>query len=188
MLEAEFMKSDRLRASELIYDGQIIQLYRNQVEIHPQVVVARELVNHQNAVVILPITDTDEIILVSQYRPAVDQVLLELPAGLIDIHQLAAEDPLIAAKRELEEETGMQSDCWEYYGKLDCSPGFCNEAMEFYIARDVKGVPHPIAGDEDEFITVKKYSRSTIQSLLDERLISDMKTHLILKLWLLGGI
>ena len=102
-----FLQDEALRESELIYDGAILQLYRNQIELENGQLAYRELINHQSAVGILAITPRDTAILVKQYRPAVVDHIIEIPAGLRDFIEGREEDALLAAKRELEEEVIM---------------------------------------------------------------------------------
>lgn len=118
----KFLQDPRLRSQRTIYDGKIFQVHANQIEIEPGVEVQRDLIHHLPAVAILATTAENQVILVKQYRPATAGKLLEIPAGLLDIVNGQLEEPLQAAKRELEEETNYRSEDWQTLGSFGCHP------------------------------------------------------------------
>lgn len=179
-----FLQDKVLRHSELIYDGAILQLYRNQIELENGQLAYRELIHHQSAVGILPITHEGTVLLVKQYRPAVVDYIVEIPAGLRDFIEGEEEDALTAAQRELEEETGYQAAVWIQLGSYYVSPGFVNEKITIYIADNLKKVDNPLAQDEDEQIELVEFTRQEIKHMLDNDQVRDMKTAMALNYWL----
>lgn len=179
-----FLQDKVLRHSELIYDGAILQLYRNQIELENGQLAYRELIHHQSAVGILPITHEGTVLLVKQYRPAVVDYIVEIPAGLRDFIDGEEEDALTAAQRELEEETGYQAAVWVQLGSYYVSPGFVNEKVTLYIADNLKKVDNPLAQDEDEQIELVEFTRQEIKHMLANDQVRDMKTAMALNYWL----
>ena len=117
---------ERTMSSQSIYEGRILNLRVDTVEMEGKKYTKREIVEHDPAVCILALTDEGKILMVRQFRKPVDQELFELPAGLFEVD----EEPVKAALRELEEETGYYAKKCEYIGEFFTSPGFCNENLE----------------------------------------------------------
>ena len=132
--------------SELLLDAPILAVRRDRVTMPGGSVAAREIVEHFGAVAVLAF-DGERIALVHQYRHCVRDRLWELPAGLLD---LAGEDPLDCAVRELAEEAGLRAGRWDLLTDVVSSPGFCEEAVRVYLARDLSGVERPEASDDEE--------------------------------------
>lgn len=154
-----------------LYDGKIVKLSRNLVELPNEELAFREVVKHKQGVCIIPVLN-DEIIFVKQYRSGAEKVLLELPAGIVDEN----ETPLDAAIRELQEETKYSSTKITYLGAYYSSPGFTDELVHLYIAEDL--FPSSLDLDEDEFLELTKYNKKQINRLLTSNTICDMKTAL----------
>ncbi len=138
--------------------------------------------NTKNAVVIAPYTKEGKIILVRQIRPAVDEILLELPAGGIE----TGEEPLLAAKRELAEETGYQAKSIEMVSAFYASPGITNEKLFLYIA-EVNGQSEQQLDDGEE-IEIEEYTLTEAWSLVEKGEIRDGKTIVGLSLLRLRGL
>ena len=132
--------------SEVLLEAPIIAVRRDQVVMPGGATAAREIVEHFGAVAVVAIDDEGRVALVEQYRHSVGQRLLELPAGLLDIH---AEDELDCAKRELQEEAGLAAEEWGVLVDLVTSPGFAEEAVRVFIARGLREVDRPEAEDEE---------------------------------------
>ncbi|UUX34017.1 NUDIX hydrolase [Fundicoccus culcitae] len=181
--EVGFLKDDKLRATELVFDGKIIQVYKNQLEIEAGLVVERELIHHQPAAAVLAITNEAKVILVKQYRPAVAQAIFEIPAGLLDRMDQNFEEALVGAKRELEEETGYRANKWQALQTFYLSPGYLNEEITLFIATDLYLAPNPLAQDEDERIEIFYFSKDEIKNLLMKGKIVDLKTLFALQYW-----
>ena len=121
---------EKTMKSERIYEGKIVNLRVDTVELPDKKYSKREIVEHPGAVGIVPITEDGKIILVKQFRKAVEKPLLEIPAGKIEIN----EEPKETALRELFEETGYYSNNMEYIIEFYTSPGFSNEKIYLFLA------------------------------------------------------
>jgi len=161
---------ETLISAEYIYKGKIVTLRKEQVLTSHGITATREIIEHAPAVVIIPMMDKDTIIMVRQYRRAVDQIFLELPAGLINLK----EEPLEAAKRELVEETGFLAAKWTFLTSAYASPGFCDELMHFYLAE--KLTLTTTCPDEDEVIVTKKMNFQALLKLITNGQMQDSKT------------
>jgi ADP-ribose pyrophosphatase len=130
----------------------------------------REIVEHPGGVAIIGITDEKEIVLVEQFRKPIDRMLLELPAGKIEKN----EPPELTAKRELQEETGYIAEEVELLLEGYSSPGFSDEKIYIYLAKNlVQGEPCP---DENEHIDIKKYKLDVLIKMVFTGQIEDYKT------------
>ena len=130
----------------------------------------REIVDHGDSIVVVPVDKDNQIVLVKQYRKALEAFLLEAPAGGIE----EDETPNDAALRELQEEIGYTSDSIEYMGGFWIAPGFCNEYMHSYIARDL--IESQLPPDEDESIEIVSVPISEIPDLIRSGEIEDAKS------------
>lgn len=120
-------------ASRSIYEGRIVTMRVDEITLPRGGTATRVVVEHPGAVVMIAIDHADNVYLVRQYRHAIGKILLELPAGTLE----AQEDPLEAAKRELREEVGATAGDWRRLGSFYSSPGFVNEYMDVFLARDL---------------------------------------------------
>ena len=125
-------------SSEVVYDGLVWDVVRDTVDLGDAGTVQREYVQHPGAVGILALDDAGRVLLVRQYRHPVGYDLWELPAGLLDV---AGEDPLTAARRELEEEADVRASRWDTLVDWFNSPGGMDEAIRVFLAREVTAVP-----------------------------------------------
>ena len=138
-------------SSEEIYPGKIIRVEKWHVKLPTGDTAMREIVRHNGASAIVPVDDNGMVTLVRQYRAAIGQCTWEIPAGKLDS---ASEDPFSAAKRELEEETGLQADQWRKLTAIYTTPGFCNERITIYLATGLsQRNAHP---DADEFLGITR--------------------------------
>jgi ADP-ribose pyrophosphatase len=158
------MKCDR------IYEGKILNLRIDTVELPDKKYSKREIVEHPGGVAIVPITNDNNIILVKQYRKAVDKFILEIPAGKLEIN----EEPRETAVRELKEETGYVAKELKYLLEFYTSPGYCNEKIYIFLAKDIEeGIATPEVG---EFIKIEKYDIFDLIKMIDRGDIVDSKT------------
>lgn len=130
----------------------------------------RQTVLHPGAVAIVPFDRQGRILLIRQFRPAVNQVLLEIPAGTLE----KGEAPLPCAKRELIEETGFAAKKWQRLGAVYTAPGFCSEKIHLFKAWDLK--PAFAEQDEDEHIVLHPLSRDKVRKAVRSGKIRDAKT------------
>ncbi len=127
--------------SELIHAGAIWEIVGESVDLGDAGVVHREIVHHPGAVTVLALDDDERVLMIQQYRHPVRSLLWELPAGLLDV---AGENPLDGAKRELAEEADLKAERWDLLADWYNSPGGSDEAVRLFLARDV----HPVPDDE----------------------------------------
>lgn len=157
-------------SSEYIFDGKLLQVYRDTIELPNGEPATREYIKHQGAVAVVPVTDDNEIIAVRQYRYPIGRVTVEIPAGKLD----KGEEPLTAAKRELSEETGVEGADIEYIGGLYPSVAYTDEIIHMYVAKNLKyGEMHT---DEDEFLDVVKIKIDDFVDMILKGEIMDSKT------------
>ncbi len=162
------MKEHKL-SSEMKFDGKLIKVTYDIAEVNGKE-AWREVVHHPGASAIVAIDEDNRIIMEKQFRYALNDYLLEIPAGKLD----AGEDPLVCAKRELEEETGIIASEWISLGTIATSPGFCNEVIHLYVAKGLsKGEIH---WDEDEYVEVERYTFDELLQRISEEKIKDSKT------------
>lgn len=176
------MKLTETRLSgETIYDGRIIKVINDKVELENGKTASREVVCHPGGVCVAALEENGDVYFVRQFRYPYHEVVLELPAGKLD---KGNEDPLSAGKRELLEETGLVAEKFYTLGKLYPSPGYCDEVISLYAATGLTAKEQNL--DEDEFLEVEKINLSTAVEMVLDGTIKDAKTQaLLLKLYLL---
>ncbi|MBZ8175818.1 NUDIX domain-containing protein [Staphylococcus delphini] len=157
-------------SKESIYKGKIIEVEKHQVSLPNNETAYREVVKHNGAVAICALTPDQQVILVKQYRKALEQELLEIPAGKLE----PGEDRESAAMRELEEETGYKAKKLTLIGEVYGTPGFSNEKISVYFADDL--VEGEVNLDEDEFVEKVLYSLEDVKKAVEARTIEDAKT------------
>ena len=156
-------------SSEMKFDGKLIKVTYDVAEVNGKE-AWREVVHHPGASAVVAIDEDNRIIMEKQFRYALNDYLLEIPAGKLD----AGEDPLVCAKRELEEETGIIASEWISLGTIATSPGFCNEVIHLYVAKGLsKGEIH---WDEDEYVEVERYTFDELLQRIKEETIKDSKS------------
>jgi len=133
----------------------------------------REIVHHPGAVSVVPLLDDDTVILVRQYRAAVDRELLEIPAGKCDV---VGEDRAVTARRELEEEIGMRAGRLDPLADFYNSPGFCDEHATVFLARDLETCPSSAQGIEEVHMTIEHIALDAVPELVASGAIVDAKT------------
>ncbi len=144
------MRPETLLSSRRIHVGRVVSLRVDEVRLPGGGTARREVVDHPGAAVIVPLTDGGEILMVRQYRYAVGEFLLELPAGTLE----PGEGPLACARRELAEEVGAAAAHWEPLAVLYPSPGVLTEVMHLFLARGL--TEGPPSGTEEETLAVER--------------------------------
>ncbi len=155
----------------LVKHGAIIDLYDDTVKTQAGNVVHYDFIGHKGTAAVIPVRDDGKILMVRQYRNAVDRFTLEIPAGGKDG---AEELPYNCAKRELEEETGYKTDKLEHLIDIYTTVAFCNEKISIYVAEHL--IPSKQHLDEDEFIDVEAVSVEELTSKILDGTIMDAKT------------
>ncbi|GAB4128776.1 MAG: NUDIX hydrolase [Ignavibacteriales bacterium] len=162
----EVLKSNKIFSGK-VFDVKVDEIKYNQTGN----LGIREVAIHPGGAVVVPISESGNIFLISQYRYPLDEVTIELPAGKLEKN----EDPLIAAKRELKEETGFSSDEIIKLGKIYTTPGFCNEILHIYLAKNLQHGEHAREEGEQGMQLIEK-SLDEIESMILEGKIVDSKT------------
>ncbi len=162
--------SEFLVNSEQVYIGRAVRLRLDQVEKPGGKRTTREVVEHDDVVVILASASANEILLVKQYRYAVDRQLLELPAGGID----PGETPEEAARRELQEETGYYPNRLERLGGFYAAPGYCTEYLHLILASELEW--RPLRAEDTDDIEVVTVRRADLPGLVRSGAICDAKS------------
>ncbi len=163
-------KIERLER-RLEYRGHIIDLYTDVVKIPGNGNIREwDFIGHKGAAAVLPEVRPGRVMLVKQYRNALDRITIEIPAGGLE----PGEPTLVAAARELEEETGFVSDDLTLMMSLNTTVAFCNEKIDVYLAKNLKeGIKHP---DEDEEIEICEYDIDELCDMISKGIIMDSKT------------
>lgn len=164
--------------SEKVFEGKIINLRVDTVELQNQKYAKREIVEHKGASAVIAINENNELILVKQYRKAVEEFLLELPAGKINV----AEEPRECAFRELREETGYEAEKITEIYEIYSSPGFSNEKIHLFIAENLTLTTTNF--DDDENIEVLIINKEEAVKMLESGQITDSKTLVGILFWL----
>lgn len=156
--------------SKEIYNGKIVNLRVDKVELSNGNTSSREIVEHPGAVCILPVKEDGRIVLVSQFRKPVEETLLELPAGKLE----KGEEPEKCAFRELVEETGYRAGKLEFMFSFYTSPGFSNEILHLFMATDL--TPGESNPDDDEMVEVVEIDLKKAVNMIYKGQIKDSKT------------
>lgn len=156
---------------ELKYKGTLLYMYEDTIRTPDGHEAQWDFLDHKGAAAVVPVLDDGRILLVRQYRNALDRETLEIPAGGLE----SADEPTIeAAARELEEETGYASDNLTKLISVTTAVAFCNEVIDIYLATDLKKTEQHL--DEDEYIEVEAYTPEQIADMIYECKIQDSKT------------
>ena len=163
--------------SKTIFEGKLIHVQVDEVTLPDGGTSTREIVKHPGAVATLAITDEEKLILVRQFRKPLEKTTLELPAGKLD----PGEAPEVCARRELEEETGYQAGKVEHLVSFYTSPGFADEVLHLYEARQLKvGEARP---DPDEFVETVELTLDEAYAEIAKGQICDAKTVAAVYIW-----
>ena len=155
---------------ETPYAGRAFEVRVEDVEIRPGQSARLDIVQHADAVTMLPLDADDNIWFVRQYRHPAREYLLELPAGTLR----PGEDPAPAANRELQEEIGMRAGRLEELASFYLAPGYSSELMHVFLAQELTA--SVLAPDEDEFITIEKVPAAEVMGLIQSGKLQDAKS------------
>lgn len=165
-----FTRRARVLRSRGIYQGRVFGVRQDQVVEPGGVRVTRDVVTHTGSVVLLPVFPDGRILLVRQYRHAVRQFLWELVAGRIE----PGERPLLAARRELLEETGYTARRFRKLLDVFPTPGFVSERMLVYLAEGLR--PGDAQPESDERITARRFTRAELEQMIRRGTLRDAKS------------
>lgn len=158
--------------TEQIFTGKVISLQVDEVELPNGRVSKREIIKHPGAVAVIPVTAENKIVMVEQYRKALERTIIEIPAGKLE----KGEKPEICAARELEEETGYECASMEWLISFYTSPGFADEIVHLYKATGLSKKENAATTDEDEFVNLLEISVEESIQLIKDQQIYDAKT------------
>jgi 8-oxo-dGTP pyrophosphatase MutT (NUDIX family) len=157
-------------SSERVFDGRLVSVRVDAVQLPSGREATREVVEHPGAVAILPVTEAGKLILVRQFRYAVGKSLLEVPAGTRE----PGEPDEQTARRELHEEVGLEAGSIELLARFFISPGWCNEQLVAFRATDLREIGAKPEQDED--LDIVEIDPADIPSLIASGEIADAKT------------
>jgi ADP-ribose pyrophosphatase len=166
MADAERLSSER------VFNGKVFSVDRDRVKMPNGRTVTVEVVRHSKSVVLVPVPEPGHVILVRQYRYAVNAFLWELPAGSVD----EGESPEQAAKRECHEEIGLVPSTVVRLSAMYPTPGYCDEEMVFFRVAGLEDTGEKAAVDEDEDIESKVFELREARDMIRRGEIVDMKT------------
>lgn len=156
---------------ELKYQGSIIPVYSDTIELPNGKLVEWDYIDHLGAAAVIPVMDDGRILMVKQFRNTLDRITLEIPAGKKDVRN---EPGIECAARELEEETGYASNSLEWLVNVCSWVAFTNEKIEVFVARNLTKTEQNL--DEDEFVDVEAYTMEVLRDKILDGTIEDAKT------------
>lgn len=156
---------------ELAYQGTVLKVYKDHMKFSNGNTEDWDFIHHDGATAVIPVMDDGKILMVKQYRNALERDTLEIPAGKLDDPD---EEGIVCASRELKEETGYSSDDLEWLLTIRTTVAFCDERIEVFVARNL--IPGEQHLDEDEFVDVKAYKLEELKEMIFEGKIQDSKT------------
>ncbi len=165
--------SDDIRRTgrDLVYEGTVVKVYRDHMQFSNGHTEEWDFIHHDGAAAVVPVLDDGRVLMVRQFRNALDRETLEIPAGKLDA---PGEPGIECASRELREETGYFSDRLEWLITLRTTVALCNERIEIYVARNL--LPGQQQLDENEFVDVKPYTMDELKEMIFCGKIEDSKT------------
>lgn len=164
------LKEKILSTRDGIFNGRVFKVKVHDVELPDGKTSKREIVEHHGGVGVIAITPEREVFMVTQYRIAADEMMLEIPAGKLEL----GEDPYDAGMRELEEETGYSTDKLEFLGQYYATPGYCTEKLSIYLATNLEYKGQHL--DPGEFLNVSKIPLDKLYEMVMNNEIRDCKT------------
>lgn len=167
--------------SQPIFKGRVISLKVDEVTLPNGKLAKREIINHPGAVAVIAITDDGKLLVVEQYRKALERSIIEIPAGKLE----PGEQPEVTARRELEEETGYACGELTYIQTFATSPGFADEVIHLYVARELTLLDESAALDDDEFVELLAVTLEEAEQMMADGRIYDAKTAFAV-LWMKG--
>ena len=165
------MEEFKRLSRDLVAHGAIIDYYQDTIQVPNGNIVKWDFIKHKGAAAVVPVDEKGRLIMVKQYRNALDRYTLEIPAGGLNGQ---AEPTMEAAARELAEETGYTAEHMELLLTIRTTVAFCNEKIDIYLARGLKAGEQHL--DEDEFVRVGAYTVEELTEKIYAGEIEDSKT------------
>ena len=160
----------KVEQRELVRKGRVFDVTVERVTLPNGSCVDMDIVRHPGAAAIVAVDEENQVLMLQQYRHAAGGTLWEIPAGTLEKH----EDPADCARRELVEETGCSAEHWTYLGMIVPVPGYSDEKIHIYLARDLKKARQNL--DPDEIIQVERLPLNRLMSMIAGGEINDAKT------------
>jgi ADP-ribose pyrophosphatase len=160
----------RVEAEREVYRGRVVRLVERKLVLPNGRKTTFAVVEHPGAVAVVPVFENGDVLLIKQFRPAIDREIYEIPAGTLE----PGEKPLATAKREIVEETGFKAKRWRKLTSCYTAPGFCTELIHIYEARGLSPASAP--GDADEILRPVRVSRRDALAYIRRGLIRDAKS------------
>ena len=167
----ETMEKFEILGKDLVYHGTIIDFYKLKLRTPAGHEVSWDHIEHKGASAVLPIDDEGKVLTVTQYRGAIDDIMIEIPAGGRDSVE---EDFAVCAARELEEETGFRAGSLEHLVDVHTAAAYTSEKIAVYVAKDL--IPSRQHLDEDEFVDIRRYTFEELNDMIFSGKITDSKT------------
>ncbi len=168
-----YSKEKKLTSSQ-VYDGVVVKLFSDEVELDNGYKATREVIHHPGGVCVVALDDDENVFMVEQFRYPFDTVLTEVPAGKLEY----GEQPEVCGRRELQEEVGAQAESFEYLGCLYPTVAYDTEKIYMYLARGLSFSKQDL--DEGEFLDVKKMPLKQAFQMAMNNELPDAKTQLAL--------
>lgn len=168
-------------SSAEVYKGSLLHVFRDEIELPDGTKSAREFIVHWGAVCIVALDEENNVVIERQFRYPFHRTVMEIPAGKLDAPD---EDPLLAAKRELREETGITAENFRYLGTLYPSVAYTTEVIHMYLATELSYGEREL--DEDESVNFEFIPLAKVVDMILDGEIPDSKTQIaVLKVWTL---
>ncbi|MFZ7128520.1 MAG: NUDIX hydrolase [Desulfobacterales bacterium] len=156
--------------SRLVHRGRVFELYRDRATASSGSIVELDVIRHPGAAAVVAIDERGDLLLLRQYRYALNRYIWEIPAGTLE----PGESPISCARRELAEEAGVSAARWSTLGAITPLPGYSDEIVHLFLARELTGVSQRL--DPDEFLEIHPVSWQTAMNWLAKGEIEDAKT------------
>lgn len=172
------MDEAKLLTTKSVYEGKVVRLRLDRVELPNGRAVEMELIRHSGAAAVVPIDADGNVLLVRQYRHATSGWILEVPAGKLD----GSESPEVCARREVEEETGYRAGSLESLGWIWTTPGFTDERIWLFLARDLTRSEQRL--EDDEVLSVLRVpAREAFEKALGGEITDGKSVCALLRAW-----
>jgi len=160
----------RCHESTIVHRGRVFTLHRDQITLPNGVATTLDIIRHPGAAAIVPLTDRGQVLLIRQYRYAIDAHIWEIPAGTME----PGESPLACAQRELTEEIGVYARSWHKLGAIAPLPAYSDETIHLYCAQDLHPAEQHL--DPDEILEIHEFPYGEALEMIRAGRIRDAKT------------